>query len=199
MSRRSQGGKRFAGENWIKEFVSLNLPYTAGHLCGEYVKEFLNGNLSFINKNEEFWHAIQRIQINTHGELHQFEGEKLEKGIISLPSNITEIIFQIDNINDHIRIHAEKFTNPSISGLHDLSHGAGISPEKWLKKEIAFQRGYAGGLGPDNIVSELEKIEEAVGDARIWIDMETNIRSNKDKQFDLEKVEFCLKAAEKYV
>ena len=52
--------------------------------------------------------------------------------------------------------------------------------------------GYAGGLGPDNIESELQRIAAAAGDAPFWIDMETRVRSDNDEQFDLNKVRRCL-------
>jgi hypothetical protein len=49
--------------------------------------------------------------------------------------------------------------------------------------------GYAGGLGPDNLAEELRRIEEVAGDAEVWIDMETNVRTAE--RFDLDKVRRC--------
>jgi len=57
--------------------------------------------------------------------------------------------------------------------------------------------GYAGGLNPDNIEQELIKIEAVVGDAEIWIDMESGIRNKKD-ELDLEKCERVLAIAERW-
>jgi phosphoribosylanthranilate isomerase len=59
--------------------------------------------------------------------------------------------------------------------------------------------GYAGGLGPDNLAHEIPRIAKAAGDARVWLDMESGVRSNNDKQFDLDKVLQCLEIAKPFV
>jgi len=59
--------------------------------------------------------------------------------------------------------------------------------------------GYAGGLGPDSLASQLPLIAEAAGDARIWIDMERRVRSEDDSQFMLDKVRKCLEIAVLFV
>ena len=79
------------------------------------------------------------------------------------------------------------------STLFDLSHGAGVLPEQWPKPLPGIRCGYAGGLSPDNIKEQLTLISAAVGDTPIWIDMETHVRSNNDRLFDLGKVEQVLK------
>ena len=59
--------------------------------------------------------------------------------------------------------------------------------------------GYAGGLGPDSLEEQLPKIAEAASEARIWIDMETRVRSDDDQQFDLKKVRRCLEITDPFV
>jgi hypothetical protein len=86
-----------------------------------------------------------------------------------------------------------------VAGLHDLSHGTGLTPNCWPKKIAGINMGLAGGLGPDNLAEQLEKMSESIGDNTIWIDMETKIRSNNDKIFDLEKVEKCLEICKPWI
>ena len=74
------------------------------------------------------------------------------------------------------------------STLFDMSHGAGILPKEWLAPIDGVRCGYAGGLSPENVVSQIKLIESKVGNYELWIDMETQIRSNADQQFDLGKV-----------
>jgi hypothetical protein len=74
------------------------------------------------------------------------------------------------------------------STLFDMSHGAGVLPKEWLVPVDGVRCGYAGGLSPENVVEQIKLIESKVGDYELWIDMETQIRSNADQQFDLAKV-----------
>jgi hypothetical protein len=85
--------------------------------------------------------------------------------------------------------------------LFDASHGAGVSPNAWPAaryrdaEDRLLYHGYAGGLGPENIADELGKIAAAAGDARVWIDMETRVRTDDLAALDLGKVRSVLKAA----
>lgn len=60
-------------------------------------------------------------------------------------------------------------------------------------------RGYAGGLGPNNLDIELPKTAAAVGNDTIWIDAETKLRSNNDMTFDLNKCKIFVEKASIYV
>jgi len=59
--------------------------------------------------------------------------------------------------------------------------------------------GYAGGLGPENLAEQLPLIGQAAGDCRIWVDMESRVRSDNDRQFDLAKVRKCLEIAKPFI
>jgi tRNA-splicing ligase RtcB len=87
-----------------------------------------------------------------------------------------------------------------IAALYDLSHGGGVLPEKWdhpLAK-TAIPCGFAGGLSPENVASQIAKIQDVMGEADFWIDAETHLRSADDRQFDLAKVRRFLEAAKPY-
>lgn len=185
LSRNSKGNKRFPSQPWLNELSILHDGFNlSGHLCGAYVRELLMGNSSFISEIGDVWKCLSRIQINTHGEPHSYDLARLT---YVLTKNLDkEFIFQYDNVNKDL---FEKIAFlPNVSALFDLSHGAGVLPESWPHPLTQVPCGYAGGLSPENLLGQLVNIESAVMDGEIWIDMETKIRSNNDKQFDLDKV-----------
>jgi phosphoribosylanthranilate isomerase len=67
--------------------------------------------------------------------------------------------------------------------LFDASGGRGILGD-WHSPIPGKICGYAGGLGPDNVLQELEKIS-AICNKPFWIDMEGKLRT--DDKFDLTK------------
>jgi phosphoribosylanthranilate isomerase len=102
-----------------------------------------------------------------------------------------EVIFQFDGVNELLlKTAIQKELN--CSTLFDLSHGAGVLPESWPKPIEGLRCGYAGGLSPDNVEQQIEKLHSLVGDYFLWIDMETHIRSDSDSKFDLDKVRSVL-------
>lgn len=58
---------------------------------------------------------------------------------------------------------------------------------------------YAGGIGPDNIQQELRRIRQVAQGHKVWIDMETKVRSNSDNLFDFNKVGFVLATCRPYI
>ncbi len=188
---------RFPSYGWIGKLLeeapkSLRL---CAHLCGPWVGEALTGEpLSpLITDFPQF----QRVQLNTHGS-RRWKAYQEPKWALTLPHD-KQIIFQVDGENVKV---SEWVARGYGVPLFDTSSGAGVTPdrlgEQW-PTPMGGYCGYAGGLGPLNILEQLGQIEQVVGDRTIWIDMETRVRSNKDKLFDLEKVETVLKAVEPYI
>ncbi len=189
VSRKNFGRLRFPSKEWISKLLENDLQLSA-HLCGAYVREFLQGNFSFKEEIQSLFEAVKRIQINTHGEPHEWSSVPTYEFISQHPNK--QFIFQYDNVNtDLFEILAKKGLI-NISALYDLSHGAGLLPEQWPKPLSFAKCGYAGGLSPENIESQIAKIESIVGDTEIWIDMESHVRSDMDRLFDLVKVRKCL-------
>lgn len=194
VSRNSQGKSRFPSLDWMNKLSELNKGklLLSCHVCGTYVKEVLMGSDRFTSELGNIWNDFQRVQINTHGLKHQFE----RSAITALKKFNKEIIFQFDGANRPILDHAIS-EGVNCSTLFDMSHGAGVLPKEWLVPVDGVRCGYAGGLSPENVVQQIKLIESKVGDYELWIDMETQIRSDFDRQFDLEKVisvlESCVK------
>ena len=59
--------------------------------------------------------------------------------------------------------------------------------------------GYAGGLGPANITQQLPLIAKAASEAKIWIDMERNVRNEDDSVFDFLKVNLVAELVSPFV
>ena len=196
---RSGPRPRFPSNDWIARVARLakkeGLQLSA-HLCGSWVKRWvLNAEPTW--RDRKLTDAFQRIQFNFHGQYH-----KAAMGFIATLRQTKdapqEYIFQHDGVNDSL---ISTFTGgASIKAyvLHDVSGGAGILPKSW-PAPIGIYCGYAGGLGPDNLKEQIEHILAAAGDTRIWIDMETRVRSEDDARLVLAKVEKCLSIAEGFV
>lgn len=156
------------------------------------MRELLIGELDW-KKIPSVIDVCNRVQINTHGESVQWS-ESLADKIDELggTTEIEEVIFQGDGINDRLAYFAQGAgINASI--LHDLSSGTGVTPNNWPVPDPVIPCGYAGGLGPDNVLSEIKRMEIVAGGSRFWIDMEQRVQTNG--KLDLGKVrrvlEFC--------
>lgn len=143
------------------------------------------------------WNIFDRVQINTHGQPHEIDTAKIVEAVAANQS--VEFIFQNDGQNSAIILPEVKDFVDNCSTLFDLSHGAGILPEKWPAPIEGLKCGYAGGLSPENLRDQIVNIEIASGGNDYWIDMETHVRSNDDKLFDLAKCEICLEIASEFV
>ena len=99
--------------------------------------------------------------------------------------------------NRHL-YHMADVRGIKVSLLFDASGGEGGVPELWPVPQKGAFCGYAGGLCSDNLRLQLQKIAEVAGNAEIWIDAESGLRSGDDA-FDLEKVRMFLEIAKEWV
>lgn len=199
LSRNSQGTNRFPSNGFLNKVYTEGGPHLrlSGHLCGAYVRELLLGKDSFIERDIPTWTMYNRIQINTHGTIHDYDSTGLSAIIKRYPEK--EFIFQYDNENTDILNSVLSAGCTNVSTLFDLSHGAGVLPKDWPSPIPNVRCGYAGGISPTNIELQIRRIEQKVGSLRTWIDMETHVRSNGDKLFDLQKVRTCINIASLYI
>ncbi len=186
----SRTGNRFPEKQWITELtkrasdrkVSMKLSL---HICGRVLQTILS-KATFELRDSLPLQYFQRAQLNFHGDpISVFQRNKL---LLTIARNghpqwpFDETIVQLDGENDSLLADILERQIPA-SGLYDRSHGAGVVPFSWPVSNPKWKVGYAGGLSPDNLVSELEKISAAAGAQNFWIDMETKLR-NKDDEFD---------------
>lgn len=205
---RSQKGRqnRFPSQDWLNRlFLSQektsDILRLSAHLCGIYVNVFLDEVIekslddSKINELDGLlsYNLFNRVQINTHGEKHDVNLSNLYKNITNRKN--VEFIAQIDDVNDYVFGLRDSGVQ-NISGLYDLSHGAGILPESWKNPLDGIKTGYAGGLNVENVSEQLDKLENIVSEP-IWIDAETWLRTND--LLDLNKVEKFLEISKERV
>lgn len=196
-SGKRQGGPRYPSPEWQRELLkvaSQGLQLSA-HLCGRWVRDLvLKADPSWWREHDDFTKAFARVQLNFHGEYHKAALEFVQ----TLREHPHEYIFQHDGVNDSLISTFTHKDHLKVFPLFDRSGGAGVSPKEW-PRPIWHYSGYAGGLGPDNLEQELARIQEVTDGHRIWIDMETKIRSDQDRVFNLDKVVQCLEIAVPWV
>lgn len=198
VSKKQEGRFRFPGRHWIERLSNIaarNTMRLSTHVCGAWTRNFLRGELAW-SELPSCVAVSRRIQINTHAELHASTAG-MWTNMNSVPDK--EFIFQWDGVNNHLAYAAlggrlqSDATFPRVSVLFDTSGGAGVLPEGWPSPPVPLSAGYAGGLGPDNVVEQVEKIE-LVCKQPYWIDMERRVRAEDDSALDMEKVRVVLRA-----
>ena len=197
------GSGRFPSQTWIEHLSDLveampeaSRPNLCAHLCGKHVKWLFQDG---IHPDMTF----QRSQINTHGfPMNLMEGyADFKTNLITAKSHWPgQFIFQVDGANDKI---VKEWVNEGLGvPLFDTSSGAGVLPsylgEEWPTSWPDVYCGYAGGLGPANIIEQLEgPIKEAAGEERIWVDMESSLFSHG--KFDLSKCRQVLEKCKPFI
>lgn len=214
------GMPRYPSTDWLAQLQAYaeagKLPKLALHINGRWVRELLAGNFVM---PASLLTGFDRVQLNFHAERVLRDSPKFEDAL-KLDLSGKQLIFQLDGElgNQHLdAANAAEVRN--CHGLFDQSGGHGITPEQWPRPiylgvqpgehgegvEQWDYHGYAGGLGPHNLAEEIPKIlaaaagTEHTAEGRIWIDMETHVRSNKEADFDLLKVRECLEIAKNFV
>ena len=103
-----------------------NITNISMHVCGSWVRRLFEGKLKW-EELPGLRYFARRIQLNTHAQVHAstlglFDAIRVHSS--------TQIIFQLDGVNDHL-FDAAAFRHLNVAGLFDLSHGAGILPADW--------------------------------------------------------------------
>jgi hypothetical protein len=196
VSKKQEGSYRFPLREWIDRFAEVTSNYTlqvSTHVCGSWVRQMFTGELDW-KELPNCLRVSQRVQINTHAERHVST-----LGLVdSLGHYATkQFIFQWDGVNSHLTYAADAY-GFDVAALFDLSGGAGTLPEYWPQPTSAFWCGYAGGLGPDNVIEQLCKID-SICPKPFWIDMERRVRTEDDSALDLDAVRRVLVACKQHM
>jgi len=138
--------------------------------------------------------AIGRLQLNFKRGREVFENGRIAPDLLKLQSAIEQVA------GHDVIMSASKANLPLISKMHhrkmkfdalfDDSFGEGLLPDERqapLFDDVFF--GYAGGLSPENVAGELEKIAKVASGA-VFIDAEGKLKENGA---------FCFEKAERYV
>lgn len=203
----TDGSVRFPSIRWvIEELIPMKeLANQEGtkfdlcaHLCGKFVMLLLQEGTHFLDG------TFSRSQINTHGIPLEWYGNLNEiKDLIKIAQDEWggQFIFQCDGENNEI---IKQWVKADLGvPLFDTSSGAGLLPsdlgEVWPAHFGEGKYcGYAGGLGPENVVEQLELIKTKVPEnGRVWIDMETKLFTKGE--FDLDKCLDVLSKVEPFI
>lgn len=185
------GTPRFPTLEWIKDFKSqCPTSHASLHLCGDALIDFAEG------RAVEAMKGFKRIQLNLKfanaGE--RIDLQQLAAQVKAHP-DVQFILQYTEDKKDTLLPLFKDIPNHAL--LFDASAGAGISPDKWSAPVPGHFCGYAGGLGPDNVLENLKMINAVTpADYTTWIDMESKVRT--DDQFDLQKVRSVLETVRAY-
>jgi hypothetical protein len=148
------------------------------HMCGEYAQAAL---FPYTSEKSELMRQLAQDKM--------FDRIQINAGKYDIPSLIR---FQ-EFVGKLVIMQArgKEFPEPlaGIQCLHDLSGGKGKVPKfRPVQPPETALVGYAGGIGPDNVVQVLSEINAH----NFWIDMESKIRDTDD-WLDLNKCEAVCK------
>ena len=161
---------------------------TALHLCGKDAR-IVAGETHTPHALNLLCQGFGRVQVNLHGDgenPERVQVRDLEIRRFAQKVDTGSVILQHRGPWNEIPVD-----HPRIEYLFDLSEGRGEEGfEHWPDPPEGRRVGYAGGLGPHNITTALE-FAKGHPKARIWFDMERNVR-DQDYRLDLDMVrEVC--------
>ncbi len=161
--------QRYPGLENLVRFAETGLRLAA-HLCGGYSDDIMAGRQPTLHAKLG---AFQRIQVNCR-----------------TPDMMAVRSFQEDHTARVILQTTDKvFPNDTtVDWLFDVSGGQGMTSD-FFPEHPGRMVGYAGGLGPKNVVETITAIGAA---GPFWIDMESKVRTND--RFDLELCEAVCRA-----
>ena len=175
VSTSRQGTARYPTAMWRDAMVgrahlSNRQMFTSWHACGACSTATVSG--------ADRWVRRQRMQINGY-----LPGKWRALARLASLLNV-EFILQCRSEADLPSVATDACRIRGASVLYDPSAGSGRRPERWPETPTNVKVGFAGGIGPDNVLSVIEQI--GTRGAPYWIDMETGVRT--DDKFDLAKV-----------
>lgn len=164
-----EGRNRYPNKATIKSATEILGNRCAVHVCGKTARaDMLAG------RYDETLSRVGRIQVN--GAVSIFELDQIGR---RFPDQ--QIITQHTEANRDLRWSRARLADLGANHalLVDGSGGRGISPENWPLVSTDKRVGFAGGLGPDNLATELLRIKEVSG-GHWWVDMESKLRDATD-------------------
>ena len=168
------------------------------HVNQDWVERFIKGDvpqeLDYFLRLQRDYNVpfIKTVQLNFKlGRESKPDVEKLLKTVDRYKRQRFILSCSRDNIEFIEHLLAKSYYDFWL--LYDDSFGEGVKCENW--KAPLFDnvlQGYAGGLSPENILTELNKIEKVVGENKlIFVDAEGKLKGDDGK--------FSIKKAEKFV
>ncbi|GBG14537.1 histidine kinase [Novimethylophilus kurashikiensis] len=198
-----EGQARNPSTSWRRRFSHLRKAHplnTALHICGTRVyRDIIEGVYDEVFEAELA--LYDRVQVNINARHRVFSDSEIAEVYLYLLQHAGHLILQFHE-NSRTAIESFLENNPElvragrVSVLMDASRGRGVAPAAWPEPlwvaDVPVDTGYAGGLGPDNVLECADQVSElcATEHAMYWVDMESNVRTNN--VLDLGKVRLVL-------
>lgn len=199
LSESSMGKKpRFPSREWLARLCIAKQANPgmrlSAHVCGAWARDFAHvgeprfkfsfmfdvgfmlhsaGAKTIATQQDAFAAMFDRIQVNVRAERDKVDPDAMARAIRDL--HPVQVIIQSNDANDWL-LEALDGRSLNVVGLADRSGGKGILPGEW-PEDGGPGWGYAGGLTPDNLREQIEKIERVSGDGA-WIDAEAGLRTD---------------------
>jgi len=143
-----------------------------------------------------------RLQLNFNRRKRPADLHGLAHFITSNPS--LQVITQIHGGNVDVQpglFNILGFAPANHAMLFDASGGRGQIATTLEAPQFGIPCGYAGGIGPDNVLERVSAINAMAGDLDTWIDMESSLRTatGATDRFDLQKCMITLNAFKQIV
>ncbi len=187
--------RRYPSVDFINRAL-VTIPWSAKvalHLCGNAVDDFIAGKNDARFLAEAVENRRGRLQINVNLlKRPDITPPMLDAAIRRFQGSV---IIQHHDANASV---AAQLTAPNRAFLFDASGGRGLAPAQWPRTIPGVQCGFAGGLGPDSLGTELPRIDQASAGGLFWVDMESRLRDGNDR-FDLERATRALEEVEKFL
>lgn len=191
LSATKEGEPRYPSARWLRalpQHIDTSIGFSA-HVCGARARALL------VAGQGGFPCHFERAQVNGFSTFDD-KTTAFEQYIEATWA--VEFILQLSDISCLPRAEAIASRLRNVSALVDLSGGAGIPIREFPVASGGMRLGYAGGIGPDNVVDVLARMNEKLPAAvETWIDMETGVRTND--VFDLDKVRRVLELTAPYI
>ncbi|MBR6141979.1 MAG: hypothetical protein IKQ37_09520 [Bacteroidaceae bacterium] len=184
-----ENNDRYMSPEQVKKLQGHGLRLSA-HFCGSLAREVFDmGGFSEIHGAYDG--MFDRVQLNvaTYTDVAP---------TCIMPGPLKEVIIQQgSNLSIFEQCHIA--SGDHVSVLLDKSGGQGIdSPIEVPLYTQKVHVGFAGGIGPDNVIDKLKQITSSPNIGKFWIDMESSVRTYDT--FDVGKVEeVCKKVYEDFL
>lgn len=172
-------GHRYPPRDFIEHLAQLRQVHPdlklALHLCGAVARQWIADDADVVSLASRF----DRIQVNVNGRDSRVDQAALRQALVE--GRHHAVITQHNAANEELTQFLGAAPNHAL--LFDASGGRGQAPAQWPLPVDGKVCGYAGGLGPDNVVAQLQQIAP-LANGPFWIDMEASLRDDRDR-FDL--------------
>lgn len=159
------------------------------HICGSGVHNPLAGEKVVNDLVEMVAKRRGRVQLNFNQTAKPVDLNLIRGFLNRFPD--MQVITQHNNANETLWKELEGFSNHAV--LFDASGGRGLLGNQWPEPLSGVACGYAGGLGPDNLSEQLDRIAAVVQQGSMWVDMESSLRITSDgDRLDIDRCEDCL-------